>query len=324
MSQFKPPAGDAFDSHLSCDDLDATLRHFIGDLGYRIEEIFPADAPRVAIVSKDGERTCLERAADSSSETRTLRGQSLVVRQATAGDWQVGRAGMQYRDLIPGRLGGRVIASHIGIPEGGPVPDYVHYHHVCFQMIYCLRGWVRVIYENQGPPFLMHAGDCVLQPPQIRHRVLECSDGLEVVEISSPAEHRTVADHDLALPTSKIDHQRLFGGQRFVFHQAASADWRPGSAAGFESRDTGIEFASSGTGSAIIIRPAVAGQALEIRDDGQFQFNFVLQGSATLSTSSGKDWALGAADSFLVTAHMRAQLIPDSEDLEILQVTLPQ
>ena len=32
-----------------------------------------------------------------------------------------GRAGMLYRDLIPGRLGGRFIASHISIPEGGPV-----------------------------------------------------------------------------------------------------------------------------------------------------------------------------------------------------------
>ena len=32
-----------------------------------------------------------------------------------------GRAGMRYRDLIPGRLGGRFIASHILIPTGGPV-----------------------------------------------------------------------------------------------------------------------------------------------------------------------------------------------------------
>jgi quercetin dioxygenase-like cupin family protein len=40
-------------------------------------------------------------------------------------------------------------------------------------MIYCHRGWVRVVYEDQGEPFVMHPGDCVLQPPGIRHRVLE-------------------------------------------------------------------------------------------------------------------------------------------------------
>jgi hypothetical protein len=32
-----------------------------------------------------------------------------------------GRAGMDYRDLLPGRLGGRYIASHIRIASGGPV-----------------------------------------------------------------------------------------------------------------------------------------------------------------------------------------------------------
>ena len=37
--------------------------------------------------------------------------------------WVIGRAGMQYRDLIPGRLGGSIIASHIRVPVAGPVPD---------------------------------------------------------------------------------------------------------------------------------------------------------------------------------------------------------
>ena len=42
---------------------------------------------------------------------------------------------MQYRDLIPGRLGGPYIASQLRIPNGGPVPDYVHHHHIIFQLI---------------------------------------------------------------------------------------------------------------------------------------------------------------------------------------------
>src|SRR6185436_13024852 len=109
--------------------------------------------------------------------------------------WTRGRAGMRYRDLIPGRQGGRFIASHIAIPEGGPVADYVHHHFVRVQLIYCHRGWVRVVYEDQGAPFMLEAGDCVLQPPGIRHRVLESSVGLEVIEIGSPAVHETFADH---------------------------------------------------------------------------------------------------------------------------------
>lgn len=84
------------------------------------------------------------------------------------------------------------------------MPDYVHFHKVRFQMIYCYKGWVRVVYEDQGPPLVMRAGDCVLQPPRIRHRVLESSPGLEVIEIGCPAEHETFADHDLQLPTPVV------------------------------------------------------------------------------------------------------------------------
>ena len=130
-----------------------------------------------------------------------------------------GRAGMGYRDLIPSRLGGRFIASHIRIDEAGPVPDYAHYHHIRFQMIFCRSGWVRVVYEDQGEPFILNAGDCVTQPPQIRHRVLEASDGLQVIEIGVPAEHITAIEHEMDLPNETVDRERRFFhrlGQRRV------------------------------------------------------------------------------------------------------------
>jgi len=140
-------------------------------------------------------------------------------------DWGVGRAGMQYRDLIPSRLGGRFIASHIRIPTGGPVPDYVHFHKIRFQMIFCKAGWTRLVYEDQGDEFILEAGDCVLQPPEIRHRVLEASAGLEVIEIGCPAVHETFADQAMELPTGRTIPDRDFGGQRFVRHIAKSATW---------------------------------------------------------------------------------------------------
>ena len=81
-------------------------------------------------------------------------------------------------------------------------------------MIYCYKGWVRVVYDDQGPPFVMHAGDCVLQPPEIRHRVLESSPGLEVIEIGCPAQHETWADPELDLPTAEGLPQLV----RFLYH----------------------------------------------------------------------------------------------------------
>ena len=306
-----------------CDDLDASLRHYTEELGYAVDEVFPADAPRVVLVSRDGRSIRLEQSPTRNAEPVDDTDDTSFVRQAGTGSWNVGRAGMQYRDLLPGRLGGRVIASHIRIPDGGPVPDYVHYHHVQFQMIYCAKGWVRVVYEDQGPSFVMHAGDCVLQPPGIRHRVLECSDGLEVIEIGSPAEHRTLADRRLELPTQSIDHDRRFDGPRFVFHQSAPADWRAGPAAGFEFRDTGIEEATAGAGSAIVLRATDPGEPLSLAGDDGFQFHMLLRGSASLITDQGESWSLCPSDSFAIPPGVKAVLDPDGDALEVLRVALP-
>lgn len=104
-------------------------------------------------------------------------------------------------------------------------------------MIFCYRGWVKVVYEDQGEPFILQAGDCVLQPPEIRHRVLESSPGLEVIEIGCPAEHATLAEQVITLPTPQFLPDRDFAGQLFVRHQAESATWLPWRYDGFEYRD---------------------------------------------------------------------------------------
>ena len=256
--------------------LDETLAFFTERLGFRVAAVFPADSPSVVVVSGHGLRIRLERegkgapgvlrllcddpsalaegllelvapngtrvelaAWNAPLQLPALRPSFVLTRIGEASGWAAGRAGMLYRDLIPDRQGGRFIASHIRIPAGGAVPDYVHRHRVRFQLIYCYRGCVRVVYEDQGPAVRLEAGDAVLQPPEIRHRVLESSAGLEVIEVSCPAEHETLADLELALPTPVARPERDFGGQRFVRHQAARADWAPWRVPGFEARDLG-------------------------------------------------------------------------------------
>jgi catechol 2,3-dioxygenase-like lactoylglutathione lyase family enzyme len=187
---------------LPCPDLAASLRFFTAELGFKVNLILPADSPSMAVVSGHGVTLRLEARAGSDGERPMVlrllcdrqslpagmpgemiapegtrielvdahppidlpegRQEFVVTRMAGSAAWGEGRAGMQYRDLIPSRLGGRFVASHIRIPEGGPVPDYVHFHKIRFQMIYCRKGWTRLVYEDQGEPFLLQAGDCVL------------------------------------------------------------------------------------------------------------------------------------------------------------------
>ena len=224
---------------------------------------------------------------------------------------------MLYRDLIPGRLGGRYIASHITIPDGGPVADWVHYHRIVFQIIVVRRGWVRVVYEDQGEPFVMEPGDLVLQPPQIRHRVLESSAGLEVIEIGSPALHETLADHELDLPTGDVDPDRDFEGQRFLRHIAAETPWTP--FLGGEAQETGLIGATAGLAAARIVRPAGAADLHFPSHSGELVFGFVLDGSARLQAGGMHD--LHAGGSFVVSPADRWTLSEMSADFRLLHVT---
>lgn len=294
--------------------------------GYRLDMVMPADAPRVAVVSNAKEMLRLV-ATNSGVQTEPFLGlghpvippssqEFVITRASGSAAWITGRAGMQYRDLIPGRLGGRYIASHIRIPQGGPVNDYVHHHRVRFQIIFVRKGWVRVVYEDQGPPFVMHEGDCVLQPPGIRHRVLESSPGLEVIEIGCPAEHETFRDHDMMLPTVTPDPARTFDGQRFVHHIAADTAWQQGE--GFEYRDTGIAKATNNLARVRVVRPTV----LTRTHNGDFLFLSVLNGRMKLASPTLGEHALNPDDACTIPTGIEYTLTAEAS-CEILEVALP-
>lgn len=305
---------------ISCADVAAAVDFYTAELGFRVDTIFPADSPRRASPSGHGIAVEVRGAGHEAPDNATFE-PSLVVTRLDDGGFGTGRAGMQYRDLVPSRYGGHFIASHIRIPEGGPVPDYVHHHSIRFQLIFCVNGWVRVVYEDQGEPMLMEAGDCFLQPPHIRHRVLECSDGLEVVEIACPAEHETAVDHDMTLPTPNVDHEREFGGQRFVFSQARSAAWSPWTSDGFEYRDTGIGEATRGAVSAIVVRAAAGAATADLAHDGSVRFLYILRGHAALDCEGRH--VLSAGDACAIPPGIAARIDDIAPDFKMLEVCDP-
>ncbi|MGA7966576.1 MAG: cupin domain-containing protein [Gammaproteobacteria bacterium] len=339
-------------------DLAATLRFFIDELGFRLDNIYPADDPACARLSGHGLRLGLDRAHHGNPGTLRLQTEDRAERSAVTAPngtriefvpadpplsipeprveafiqafddagWTRGRAGMLYRDLVPERVGGYLIASHIRIPDGGPVADHVHHHGVRFQFIYCRSGWVRLVYEDQGDPFVMHAGDCVLQPPHIRHRVLEASEGLEVIELACPAAHMTYIDHEMTLPTGYRRPRRDYGGQTFVLHRAKEAHWSPRSGSAFEVRDPGLKDATHGRVDVHVLRLSDAdsrGSELRIQRRGSFAFLFVLQGALEIELDNLPRTRLGVGGSCVIPAASRLRLDRYSPDLEVLEVDMP-
>lgn len=298
-----------------CGDLDLA----IDDLkrqGYRLEVIYPADDPQCAILTRGDSTVRLTSQPDAAEPSENLPSfvpEFVLTRGGGSGE---GRAGMLYRDLIPSRLGGRYIASHITIPEGGPVADWVHFHRIALQLICVRSGWVRVVYEDQGDSFIMRSGDVVLQPPGIRHRVLESSPGLEVVELTAPALHETFADHELGLPNQTLAPDREFGGQRFVRHVAAEAAWTP--FLGGEVLQTGIGAATGGLADVRLIRASASAVSFAPQG-GELVFGFVLEGSARLDFGDGFD--LCPADAFVIPPTAEWSLDAPSPDFRLLHVT---
>ncbi len=262
------------------------------------------------------------RALDEPVRTPDVEHAFVVRRLAERAPWVVGRAGMQYRDLVPGRLGGAMIASHIRIPQGGPVPDMVHYHKVGFQLIFCLAGWVDVVYEDQGPPIRLVEGACFIQPPEIRHRVLEASDGLEVLEIGVPAEHMTVIDHQMTLPTPHHRPERRWQGQRFVHNRPGDTPWRPHRLPGFEARDTTIAEATGGVAGVEVLRPG-PGDAVWARHEAEILFALVWKGAMTLEGEGRAPQRLEAGDAFVIPPGMGTRWSDPTPDLRLIEVTLP-
>jgi quercetin dioxygenase-like cupin family protein len=336
-------------------------------LGMRLENIFPADDPSVASFSGHGLRVRIEKGAQvSPGKLRILTDDldgfaqgkrhlvapngteieivaltpKVVVPQTVheyavrrlrdEAPWVIGRAGMHYRDLIASRLGGSIIASHIRIPDGGPVPDVVHYHTVGFQLIYCYKGWVDVLYEDQGDMMRLHAGDCVIQPPGIRHRVCHASAEIEVIELGVPAEHITTIDHQATLPNGVGDPLREWQGQRFVHHIKDEAVWQPFRIPGFVCRDTGISKGTKGIANIQIAKfdasngvTTPPNSAPATRHDSDIHFTFVLAGTMVLQANAQADRDLQPGDAFVIPPGMTTRYCHCSPDLELLEASLP-
>ncbi|MCX8509124.1 MAG: cupin domain-containing protein [Rhodobacteraceae bacterium] len=343
---------------LPTSDLRKDLPFFTKVLGLRMDMIYPADNPSVAVFSGHGLRVRLDQGfkaapghlrllsdapdqiADGQRRLTAPGGTEVIIdalnpplvlpptehafvvrRLADQAPWVIGRAGMAYRDLVPSRLGGAIIASHIRVPDG-KVPDMVHFHKVGFQLIFCIRGWVDVLYEDQGGIRRLNAGDCFIQPPTIRHRVMEAGDDIEVIEIGVPAEHVTEIDHEMTLPTPHVRPDREWDGQRFVHNLATEASWQPFRLAGYICRDTTISANTRGVAGVQVVRKG-QGTPSPARHDSDILFGFVMGGQMTLKGEGKDPYRLSRGDAFVTPPGMVTEWADPTDDFELLEVSLP-
>lgn len=98
-----------------------------------------------------------------------------------------------YRDLGIAAATSGLCQAHV-IRLLSPCTDEVrqrHSHDAELQLIYVLKGWIKNEFDGHGAQ-MMSAGTCWLQPPGIKHTVLDYSADVELLEIIVPADFKTV------------------------------------------------------------------------------------------------------------------------------------
>jgi hypothetical protein len=97
-----------------------------------------------------------------------------------------------YRDLRIAAATGGLCQAHV-IRLLSPCTDEVrkrHAHEAELQLVYVLKGWIKNEFEGEGAQ-MMSTGSCWLQPPGIKHTVLDYSPDVELLEIIVPADFKT-------------------------------------------------------------------------------------------------------------------------------------
>jgi quercetin dioxygenase-like cupin family protein len=102
------------------------------------------------------------------------------------------RSFFKYRDLgVTDATDGKMRAQVTSATQGLGEPTGWHYHICEHQLVYMLKGWVDLEFED-GTKVRLMPGDSLMIPGGMRHNETGTADELELLEVSVPAEMKTV------------------------------------------------------------------------------------------------------------------------------------
>lgn len=123
----------------------------------------------------------------------TQPGQKLAVAKKDAATYVAGRRDFfKYRELgVTEASNRRMRAQVTSATQGLGKPTGWHYHVCEQQLVYMLKGWVDLEFED-GTKVRLEAGDSLMIPGGTIHNETGTADELELLEVSVPADMGTV------------------------------------------------------------------------------------------------------------------------------------
>ncbi len=226
---------------------------------------------------------------------------------------------LELRDLgvaaaTDGLVGAMVLrAAHPSRPgeTGG-----AHRHMGEFQMLYVLKGWVKMNLAGKGD-VVMKAGSCWTQPRGLAHDVVDYSDDYEVLLLDVPANYDT-APARLPDTTDKAP----------AVSHAGPDDFKPiEKRAHLVARDLGVTAGTGGMVNAFVARaahPFRAGQAGGRHRHGlDFQMMYVLKGYQTMDMGPLGTIRMDAGTCWTQPPDYVHEVVDYSDDFECIVIDLP-
>lgn len=99
---------------------------------------------------------------------------------------------LKYRDLGVTKASGGRMRAQITVATGAMRPTGWHYHVCDSQLVYALKGWVDLEFED-GRTVRVKAGESLFIPGGLKHNETGMSEDFEILEVSVPAEMGTKA-----------------------------------------------------------------------------------------------------------------------------------
>jgi quercetin dioxygenase-like cupin family protein len=98
-----------------------------------------------------------------------------------------------YRQLGVDKATGGAYDAHVIRGVAGSKPPIGEHKHteLDFLFVYVLKGWMKFHYVGHGEHTLK-AGDCHVIPPGLSHSVTGWSEDVEILELTSPGNYKTV------------------------------------------------------------------------------------------------------------------------------------
>lgn len=120
----------------------------------------------------------------------------------------------------------------------------------------------------------------------------------------------------------RLRPDREWQGQKFVHNVGARSGFGPARLPGFVARDTTINLNTRGVAGVMVLRRG-KGDPIWTRHKADIHFSFVMAGSMRLEGEGKDPCGLEPGDAFVIPPGMATRYSEPSDDIELLEVTLP-